>query len=226
MRIITNGDINSLLIFAKKNMGIYRLVYRKEKKAYWMMVMLAFFSLACIVLYASLVVAGNDAFAKFVFIFAVASSLSVLCLCYRIEKITHSAHMQIQNKRLVLLKRYYRKEGFSREDILIINDQLSGRLKKINEQRLTLSVVFGAMALPLWEILVEYLLDRFTSQKLVGTLVVTIIAAVVVTIIAKLMNVSTYLYEENFYVKNNLSIIENLIFLNKYIVKEYPYGRG
>lgn len=33
MKIINNTDINNLILYAKKNLGIYKLVY-KEKKEY------------------------------------------------------------------------------------------------------------------------------------------------------------------------------------------------
>ena len=32
MKIINNTDINNLILYAKKNLGIYKLVYKEKKK--------------------------------------------------------------------------------------------------------------------------------------------------------------------------------------------------
>lgn len=220
MKIITNHDINSLLIFAKKNLGMYKLVYYKYRKTYWVMIALTVLSLILLLLYAMVSYKGDNHGEGYIFASCLLSLLMTLYISHRLNKLTHLSHLQVQTKRYKLLKQYYRKHKLKADDILVINDQLSKRLEKISKQRITVVVVLGMMSLPLWNVFVEYMLSKINMDRIAYAIFLTLCVTIAITIIVKILNQSMYLYEESFYVKNNVFIIENIIFLNKYIIKE------
>lgn len=47
-----------------------------------------------------------------------------------------------------------------------------------------------------------------------------LLASVTVLLAARFFNRALYLYEETFYIRNNVAVIENLIYLNAYIIRE------
>ncbi len=76
------------------------------------------------------------------------------------------------------------------------------------------------MLLPIWDIFVQFYFDEFSFIKVAKFLVLLIIFSIIALFIVRLLNKTLYLYEENFYIKNNIAVIENLIYLNEYIIQE------
>ena len=56
MKIINNTDINNLIIFSKKNLGIYRLVYKEQKNLYCLSIIAVIFSIFLLITYILLVI--------------------------------------------------------------------------------------------------------------------------------------------------------------------------
>lgn len=59
MKIITNNDINDLIVFSKRNLGVYKLVYKKVKVVYWCLVFLTILSILFLILYLGLMFNGE-----------------------------------------------------------------------------------------------------------------------------------------------------------------------
>ena len=55
--------------------------------------------------------------------------------------------------------------------------------------------------------------------KIVKFIVLLIVFSIVILLTIRFFNRMLYRYEENFYKKNNVAIIENLIYLNEYIIQ-------
>ena len=184
------------------------------------MIILTVLSLISLLSYAVVSYKGYSFWESCIFLFCLLSSVITLFISYRLNKLTHLSHLQVQNRRYKILKRYYRKNRLESDDVLIINDQLTKRLEKISKQRITVIAVLGMMSLPIWNVFVEYMLSKMNTDRIVYAMLLTLCLTIVLTIAIKILNQSMYLYEENFYAKNNVFIIENIIYLNKYIIKE------
>ncbi len=221
MKIINNTDINNLIIFAKHNMGIYRLVYLRYKKIYWLTIVFCILCFLSLVLYLIVKFASNKIAVAISFLCCIFNAVAAIYLCRRLEALTENRQMKVQEKRLVILQRYYQRNNYTISDIIIINKQLEKRLKNLDKQKTTAIVVLGILVLPIWETMVEYALQEFTTERFVRIIAVTLIMTFFITIFIHILNRGIYLYEENVYVKNNSYIIENIIYLNHYIIKDW-----
>lgn len=128
--------------------------------------------------------------------------------------------MKIQDIRFKLLKIYYDNKSYSSKEVKIVNQLLEKRIEKIEKQKITILVVIGAMILPIWDIFIELYFNEFSSEKVLGFILFLLIFSTIILFIIRLLNKTLCLYEENFYIKDNIAIIENLIYLNSYIIQE------
>ncbi len=220
MKIINNTDINNLIIFAKHNMGIYRLVYRKYKKIYWLTVLFLLLSFLFLLLYLIVKVSAKGIATTILFMCCILNAIAAQYMCRRLDALTATRHMKVQEKRLEILQRFYQRNNYTISDIKIINKQLEKRLNNLNKQKTTVTVVLGILVLPIWETLVQFALREFTTERFVRIVAVTLIMTFFITIFIYILNRGIYLYEENVYVKNNSYIIENIIYLNNYLIKD------
>ncbi|GFI45699.1 hypothetical protein IMSAGC019_01012 [Lachnospiraceae bacterium] len=74
--------------------------------------------------------------------------------------------------------------------------------------------------MPIWDVIVQFYFEDFSFIKVIRFLMISIIFSLTALVIVRFFNKALYLYEENFYIKNNIAIIENLIYLNEYIIHE------
>lgn len=74
--------------------------------------------------------------------------------------------------------------------------------------------------MPIWDIFLQYSFHEFSLYKMAYMVLFTIVFSFIILLVIKILNRTIYLYEESFYVKNNLALIENLIYLNGYIIQE------
>ncbi len=221
MKIINNTDINNLIIFSKKNLGIYRLVYKEQKNLYCLSIIAVIFSIFLLITYILLVILHINILIEKICCF----SCLFVCLCalillIHVENKTKHNHLKIQNVRFRILKKYYRDNNYSSGDIKVINRQLEKRIEKIEKQKITILVVIGIMIMSIWDIFVEAYFNEFNFMKVSKFLVLLIIISLIIVIIIRFFNRALYLYEENFYIKNNIALIENLIYLNEFIIQE------
>lgn len=221
MKIINNTDINNLILFSKKNLGIYKLVYKEYNKLYWLSLIGTFISIFLLIIYILLVISHINNFLEKL----CGISCLVICLCTcvllkYIDKIAKSKHLKIQNVRFKLLKKYYHDSNYNINDIKIINEQLEKRIAKIEKQKVTILIVIGTMILPTWDIFIQYYFNKFSSIQIIKFIIFCFIFSLVILSLIRVCNKTLYLYEENFYKKNNIALIENLIYLNKYIIQE------
>lgn len=221
MRIINNTDINNLILYAKKNLGIYKLVYRKYKNIYWTSVSLMILSIVLLVTYILLSNYQISLYVEYIcFLGCLLACLFSLYSIHKLDTISNSAHLKIQGIRLKLLKQYYEINNFKIKDIKTINEMLSKRIEKIERQKITIVIILGVLVLPIWDSFIQHYLKIFTAQQLLKIIVFTILISFVVTILVKVFYKGLYLYEENIYIKNNTFVIENLIYLNKCLLQE------
>ncbi len=62
MKVVTNSDIKKLIIYAKRNLGIYKLVYRTYKHLYFtIIILLLIFALLLIVFLYNFIVCKKSA---------------------------------------------------------------------------------------------------------------------------------------------------------------------
>ena len=146
--------------------------------------------------------------------------LCTLILLRYIDNKTKSKHLKVQDIRFKMLKKYYNDTNFTIKEIKVINQQLEKRINKIEKQKVTILVVISVMILPIWDIFVQTYFNDFSLNKIIKFVVFFIVFSIVILNAIRFFNKTLYLYEENFYIKNNVAIIENLIYLNEYIIKE------
>lgn len=221
MKIINNTDINNLIYFAKKNLGIYKLVYREEKKIYYFAIISVLISIFILLTYILLIfLYKNNFLGKLCGICGLFTCLISLILLKHIDNKTKNKHLKIQEVRFRMLKKYYNDENYTIKDIKIINQQLEKRIEKIEKQKVTILVVISVMILPIWDIFVQEYFKDFSLLKMEKIFMFLFVFSIIILAFVRFLNKTLYLYEENFYIKNNIAIIENLIYLNKYIIQE------
>lgn len=230
MKIINNTDLNNLLRFSKKNLGVYKLVYREYKYLYWFSIILIILSsilLLAYIMFSCFYI--NLFFEKLSFICCFFFAVVCLVLLYLLEKKTRNKHLKIQESRIKELEKYYCEKGFVCDDIIVINEQLNFRKDKIKSQKDTMFIIFGILCLPIWEVFIESCFLVFSSEQIIKVFLFCIVFSFILLFFIKLCKIGSYLYEENISIKNNVSIIENLIYLNTYIIKKKErakkYGR-
>lgn len=221
MKIINNTNINDLIIYSKKNLGIYNLVYKDQKKKYYMSIISVFVSILFLIMYILFSVFNTNLVMERLCCFCcLITCLYSLRLIKYIEKKTKNKHLQIQDVRFNLLKNYYDANNYGYQEIKIINQQLEKRIEKIDKQKITILIVLSIMIMPLWELFVQEYFYEISFLRIVKFLFFLIIFSMIVLVIIRFLNKTLYLYEENFYIKNNTALIENLIYLNNYIIQE------
>lgn len=231
MKIINDSDINNIIIFAKRQLGIYKLVYKKYKDLYWSAVFLTILSFILLVIYFItekcqmwLVIGRLCCFGC-----ATCSALA-LYLLQKLKILSEEKHLGIQEHRFELLKRYYSVKQFSVKEIKKVNEKLNLRKERIKQQKITVLIVLGMLLLPIWELFVQKYLVGFTFYQLKRIFLLAIAIACIIVEIVRICNWGLNLYEENIYIKYNTYLIENLIYLNSYIIQEEEervnYGRG
>lgn len=221
MKIINNSNINNLILFSKKNLNMYKLVYEEQKKIYFMSIISVIISVCLLTIYIIFIFLHINLFLEklcgYSCLFTCMCSLGLLKY---IDHKTKNKHLKIQNVRFKLLKKYYNDNNYNINDIRIINRQLEKRIEKIEKQKITILVVISVMILPVWDIFIQTYFNDFSVIKIIKFIVFFVFFSIVILITIRFFNKTLYLYEENFYIKNNVAIIENLIYLNEYIIQE------
>ena len=221
MKIINNTDINNLILYAKKNLGIYQLVYKKEVNGiYFLSILLFLFSVIILIICILLICFDTN---KFYVIICVICCLTTcfctLILLRHIDNKSKNKHLKIQYDRYRFLKKYYNDKNYTIKEIKVINHQLEKRKDKIEKNKITILVVISVMILPVWDIIVQKYFNDISLIKIVKFIFLLIVFSIVILLTIRFFNRMLYRYEENFYKKNNVAIIENLIYLNEYIIQ-------
>lgn len=221
MKIINNTDINSLILYAKNNLGVYKLVYKEKKRIYYLSIIMLLISVILLMVNIIFVCFNINSYIQ------ILCSICCLLACFcswislkYIDNKTHNKHLKIQESRLRLLKQYYDNQNFTIKDVKVINQQLEKRINKIEKHKVTILVVISVMILPIWDIFVQVYFIDITSTKIIKFVIFFVISSIIILIFIRFFYKTLYLYEENFYIKNNIALIENLIYLNEYIIQE------
>ncbi len=221
MKIVNNTIINDLILYAKKNLGIYKLVYKEEKNKYYMSIIFVFISILFLITYVLFSFYITNVILERLCCFCcLITCLYSLWLIKYIEKKTKNKHLEIQDVRFSLLKNYYNANNLGYKELKIINQQLEKRIEKIEKQKITILIVLSIMIMPLWDLFVQEYFKEISFNRVIKFSFFLIIFSVIILIIIRFFNKTLYLYEENFYIKNNIALIENLIYLNNYIIQE------
>ncbi len=156
MKVVTNSDIKKLIIYAKRNLGIYKLVYRTYKQLYFtIIILLLIFALLLIVfLYNFIVCKKISSFIVILCMSVILSEFVLLSILYRKTKIPH---FKIQIKRIELLKKYYSFNNWNKEEIEIVNNLLRQRIDTIKSNNIKVSAVIISLLLPLWNLYINKL---------------------------------------------------------------------
>ena len=222
MKIINKSDINDLILYAKKNLGIYQLVYKKEvNRIYFFSIILFFISVFLLLMCVLLICFHKDKFFIIISgIFCLFTCFCTLILLRYIDNKTKHTHLKIQYDRQKLLKKYYNDKNYTSKEIKVINQQLEKRKDKIEKNKVTILVVIGVLILPVWDIFIQKYMKDFSLIRIVKFILFVFIFSIVVLLVIRFFNKILYRYEEFFYKTNNTAIIENLIYLNEYIIQE------
>lgn len=219
MRIITNEDITSLILYAKYNLGSYNLIFKRFKKLYWTIVYLVGASFLALVICIFSILFNAKWIKIITIIICILTSAISLYLIHKLEMMSHNHMKKLQNYRLYKLVKYYRLNGYVLSDIKIINDCLALRKHKIERYNTTLLVMLGILILPVWENLVQYLLTEFSVSNILAISFLATGIALILTLSLKHINHIISICEENIASKDNTHIIQNIIYLNKYIIE-------
>lgn len=219
MKIINTKDVNNLILYSKRNLGIYRLVYKEYKKYYWTIVIFTLVSIILLVLYIISSITKFFLLEKICFISCLVIASFTLYLIYLLNEKTKMKHLEIQKNRIKKLKEYYIKENFTIDDIKIVNEQLNKRIEKTEKQKTTCFIMFGILILPIWESFIQYFCNDYNLLQFAKLISFSFLFSIVVAVFIKIGNAGMNLYEETFYIFHNIYIMENLIYLNNYIIK-------
>lgn len=231
MKIVNNTDVNNLILFSKRNLGLYKLLYREYKFIYWFSIFCQCVSALFLILYFySIIFPSNLILERVYSIICAIMCINSLFLLKLLTKKTNKKHLKVQEKRYKILKEYYNRNDYYLDDIKNINKLLNKRIEKIEKQKITILVIVASLALSVWDLIIENYFKIFSVKNLISTFVLIIIISLFILILVKFFNRMIYLYEENMYIKNNVSLIENLVYLNDYIIFEkealIKNGRG
>lgn len=126
MRIINNADILNLLLYAKKNLGIYVLIYKKHKLIYYTIIISTLLSIIFLICFGKIFISKIEPqvlsfiFGCLCFLLCIIS----LVLIKKLNELTKKNHLKIQKFRYKKLKKYYSVNKYSVEDIICINELL------------------------------------------------------------------------------------------------------
>lgn len=221
MKVITNTDIRQLIIYSKRELGIYELVYRKYKKMYFVILSLLVFLL--LLLYNCIFILLSKGripyrIAKACLFFAILE----LILLYVFEKKTKTLHQGIQDIRIKKLKRYYTQKNYHVYDVTVINDLLQKRISHLEANRIKFSVIIAALIFPLWDIYINVLSENKTFLEMLEVILPrAFIIAIFVILLLPIYNFAQMTISEHVFTTNNIYIIDNIIFLNSYIIHEW-----
>lgn len=197
------------------------MIYKEHKKVYWLSIAFLFFSICLLIAYVLLIILDvNTNYELLCGIVSLIMSVIALVLLGCINRLTAEKHLKIQHIRLKVLKKYYKHKNFNTKEIKIINELLERKMARIEKQKVTVIIILGTLVLPIWEIFLDYYFDEFTMLKMKNFIIVLIMLSFIILFFIRMFNRTLYLYEENIYIRNNISIIENIIYLNKYIIQE------
>ncbi len=221
MKVITNTDIRQLIIFSKRELGIYKLVYSKHKKIYFGILSLLFFLLflLCTCIYFSLLLGRIPYNIAYICLFMAVLELGLL---YSFEKKTEALHQGIQDVRIKKLKRYYLQRNIHTYDLTVINDLLRKQMNSIETNRIKFSVIVTALIFPFWEIYMNRASENKTILEVLRIFFPRVFIIAFLAILAlPVYNFVHMTLVENFCTINNEYIISNIIFLNSYIIHEW-----
>ena len=157
MKIINNTDINNLILYAKKNLGIYQLVYKKEVNGiYFLSILLFLFSVIILIICILLICFDTN---KFYVIICVICCLTTcfctLILLRHIDNKSKNKHLKIQYDRYRFLKKYYNDKNYTIKEIKVINHQLEKRKDKIEKNKIKILVFIILIIFKFFDIIVN-----------------------------------------------------------------------
>lgn len=145
-----------------------------------------------------------------------------LILLYVFEKKTRTSHQGIQDIRIKKLKRYYSQKNYHAYDITVINDLLQKKMSNIEANRIKFSVIIAALIFPLWDIYINVLSENETFLEVLEIILPrAFIIAFFVVLLLPVYNFAQMTIAECVFTTNNIYIIDNIIFLNSYIIHEW-----
>ena len=170
MKIITYIDVNNVVLFAKRNMGVYKLVYKKYKRIYFV----SLFSLFCVMVLTVVFLVYYFAFKETLYWLSyvcVALSVLLFVLLYRLDKKTIESRNKIQDIRVKILKKYYKKKKFKSYDVIQLNNQLQQRIDSIASDNIKFYVVLVSLLFPIWELYINKLGENVLFIDLIRMLI-------------------------------------------------------
>lgn len=184
MKIVNNTIINDLILYAKKNLGIYKLVYKEEKNKYYMSIIFVFISILFLITYVLFSFYITNVILERLCCFCcLITCLYSLWLIKYIEKKTKNKHLEIQDVRFSLLKNYYNANNLGYKELKIINQQLEKRIEKIEKQKITILIVLSIMIMPLWDLFVQEYFKEISFNRVIKFSFFLIIFSVIILIL-------------------------------------------
>lgn len=221
MKIITNTDIKNLIIFARKEMGIYKLVYKEYKKIYFSILFLVLLLILFFFIFLFYYFVKHQIISIIVGI-EIILAVTSFRLMYLLVMKTKVLHQEIQENRFRILEDYYKDKNYKSKDIIIINNQLQQRIDNIKSNNVKISVILVALIFPIWELYVSKLGEKVSLLETIMMLIPrTFFISICAIILFPIYNFVHKLMVETFSVLNNVYVINNIIYLNGYIIDKF-----
>ena len=221
MKIITHTDIRNLIIFARKEMGIYNLVYKKCKKLYFIILFLVTILMLLLIVFLYNFFVNKKIINLIVYSCIIVAVIS-LVLLYLLNTRTRRFRNQIQKNRVYILENYYKSKKYKSNEIILINDLLQQRINNIQSNNIKIYVIIISLIFPIWELYTDKLSEKMLFIELIVFLVPRVLfISIFILILFPVYNFIRMQIIENLTVLNNVYVMNNIIYLNSYIIEKF-----
>lgn len=216
--VISNHDIEELLSFAVRDLGSYRLIYKKDCYRNQFILILILAILAGVMsLFAYL--CSNLWCSKIAMLLSGFLIVSSFIFGYRLRENAKPERMDLQNIRCKMLEIYYSKKGYDLFQIEQVCEMLKMRKGHMEKNIICVLLIAGPLFLSLWN---AYVQKVISNNPAVGFLRILLFLGlriiVLLFFIAVLAPFFGLLRELNFSSFSQIYLIENLAYLTAYII--------
>lgn len=216
-RVISNHDIESLLYFATKELGSYKLIYKK--KCYRKQFILVFISAILAGVLSLLAYRSADPLRSVIAIILSCILIIVsFVLGHRLRGQAKSERMELQSIRMKMLENYYIKKNYNLFQIEQICEMLKIKLSHLEKNSIYILLIAGSFFLSLWNAYVQQVINSNSGVEF-PTIVLFLGLRIIILliIIAAFAPFLRALKELNFNSFSQGYLIENLVYLTTYI---------
>lgn len=219
-KVVSNHDVRLLLCFAIKELGSYKIIYKKDCYCRQFTIILILAIIAGVLSIFGCLCSDfrNSIIAILISCISITASF---VLGYNLRERAKQERFNLQSVRVEMLRAYYSEENYDCFQIEKICELLKIKLKHLEKNAIYVLIIAGSLFLSLWTSYVQQVVGKnpdagFTEIALFLILRI-IILLFILAMFAPFLNL---LRELSFNSFSQIYLIENLIYLTTYIVHE------